>query len=84
MLEQIVGEFRKFVFELELDARRKKGRTFEQTANQWVDAILQDTAEPFRYSRVSIRKFASLLIEQLKFPIVKIEKFVIHVCFTDD
>ena len=84
LLEQIVGEFRKLVLELELDARREKGRAFEQPADQRIDAILQNAAEPLRYSRIFLGKFARLLVEQLKFPIVEIEKFGVHARFTTD
>ena len=78
LLEQIVGEFRKFVLELELYPRGKKGRALEQAADHRIDAIVQNAAEPLRYSRIFVGEFARLLVEQLEFPIVEIEKFAVH------
>ena len=66
------------MFELELDARGQECRTFEQPTDQWVNAILENAAKPFSYSRIGIRKFTGLLVEQLKFPIIEIEKFAVH------
>ncbi len=82
LLQQIVGEFRKFVLELELDTRRKKGGAFEKAADQRVDAIFENSAEPLRNARILVREFARLLVEELKFPIIKIEKFPVHARFT--
>jgi hypothetical protein len=66
------------VFELELHARGKKSRAFEQSADKGVDAIFQHAAEAFGYARVGVGEFPCLLVEQLKFPIVKVEKFTVH------
>jgi len=68
------------MLELELDSCRKKGRAFEKSADHLVDAILEDAAESLRDPRVLYREFARLLIEQLKFSIIKIEKFSVHTC----
>ncbi len=54
LLEQIVGEFRKFVLELELDARGQKGGSLEQTADHRIDAVFQNAAEPFRNARIFV------------------------------
>ena len=84
LLEQIVGEFRKFVLELELNPRGEEGRAFQQTADHRIDAVFQDAAEPLRDARIFVGEFARLLVEQLKFPIVEIEKFPVHARFTVD
>ena len=57
---------------------------FEQSADHRVDAILQDAAEPLRDARIFVGELARLLVEQLKFPIVQIEKFPVHARFTID
>ena len=68
LLEQIVGEFRKFVFELELDPRRQKRRALQQAADHRIDAIFEDAAEPLGNARIFVGEFARLLIEQLEVP----------------
>ena len=65
LLKQIVGEFRKFVLELELDARRQKGGSFQEAADQRIDAIFEEAAEPLGNARIFVGEFARLLIEQL-------------------
>jgi hypothetical protein len=60
LLEQIVGEFRKLVLQLELDARGKEGRAFEEAADQRVDAVFQKAAEPFSNARVFLGEFVSV------------------------
>ena len=84
LLEQIAGEFWKFVLELELDPRGEKRRTFEKPADHRIDAVFQDAAEPLGNARIFVCEFARLLVEQLKFPIVEIEKFPVHARFTVD
>jgi hypothetical protein len=84
LLEQVAGEFRELVLELELNPRGKKRRAFEQPADQRIDAVLEDPAEPLRDSGIFVCEFARLLVEQLKFPIVEIEKFPVHACITTD
>ncbi len=84
LFQQVVGEFRKFVLQLELDPRGKERSAFEKAADQRVDAVFQNAAEPFRNARILVCEFARLLIEQLKFPIVEVEKFPVHGCVTSD
>ncbi len=84
LFQQIVGEFRKFVLQLELDPRCKERGAFEKAADQRVDAIFQNTAEPLCNARILICEFTRLLVEQLKFPIIEVEKFPIHGCVTSD
>ena len=60
-------------------AARKAG-AFEKSADHRVDAILEDAAESLRDPRILYCEFARLLIEQLKFSIIKIEKFSVHTC----
>ncbi len=84
LLQQIFGEFREFVLELELDPCGKEGRTFQQPADQRIDAIVQDAAEALRNARIFLSELARLLVEQLKFGVVEIEKLPIHGPLTAD
>ncbi len=57
---------------------------FEQAADQRVDAVFQNAAEPLRNARILVREVARLLIEQLKLPIVEVEEFPVHGGVTSD
>ena len=78
LLEQIVGELRKLVLELELHARREERGTFQQPAHHRIGPVLQDAAEPLRNAGIFFGELARLFVKQLQFPIVKIEKFAVH------
>ena len=78
LLQQVAGKFRKLVLELELHPRREECGALEQPTHQGIDAIVQDAAQPFRDTGIFLGEFARLLVEQLQFPIVQIEKFAIH------
>jgi len=84
LLKQAVGEFREFMLDLELDSRGEESRAFEQSADEGVRTVFQKAAEPLRYARIFDCELARLLVEQLEFPIVEIEKFPVHARFTDD
>ena len=74
LLQQIFGKFREFVLELELDPCGKEGCAFQQPADQRIDAVVQDAAEALRNARIFFSELARLLVEQLKFGVVEIEK----------
>src|SRR5215467_3355884 len=60
LLEKIVRELGKFVLELKLNPRGEKRRPLEKTADQRVDAVFQDTAQPLGNPRIFVCKFARL------------------------
>jgi hypothetical protein len=72
------------MLQFELNPSSQKSCAFKQPANQRVDSIFQDAAKAFRYARVFVCELPRLLVEQLKFPIIKIEKFSVHSTFTRD
>src|SRR4029077_958378 len=78
LLEQIVGELGKLVLELELHARREERRALQQSAHHRVEPILQDAAKPLCNAGILFGELASLLVKQLQFPIIQIEKFAVH------
>src|SRR6202034_4374439 len=74
LLEQVAGELRKFVFELELHARCEDCRALKQPADHRIDAILKNAAKPLGYSGILFGKLSRLLVQQLEFPIIQVEK----------
>ena len=79
LLEQIAGEFRKLVLELELHARGEEGRAFEQAGDHRIHALGDQAAEPLGDARIFLGEFPGLLVQQQEFSIVEIEKFPVHV-----
>src|SRR5215470_5774500 len=67
LLQKIVRELGKFVLDLKLNARRKKGRAFQKAADQWIDAIFQYPAQSLGDTRIFVCEFARLLVEQLEY-----------------
>ena len=61
-----------------MDPGCKESGSFQQPPDQGIDAVLQNAAETLCNSRIFFSELAPLLIEQLKFRIVEIEKFPIH------
>ena len=84
LFQQILGEFGKFVLELELHPRRQESRALQQAADHRIDAVVQKAAETLGDARIFLGEFARLLVEQLKFRVVEIEKFPIHARLTID
>src|SRR6266853_1635413 len=78
LFQQILGEFGEFVFELELHPCGKKSGSFQQPPDQRIDAVLQDAAQALRNSRIFLGELPRMLVEQLKFGVVEIEKFPVH------
>src|SRR6266700_111226 len=76
--QQILGELGEFVFELELQPCGKESGSFQQPTDQRIDAVLQNAAQALRNSRIFLGKLARMLVEQLKFGVVEIEKFLVH------
>ncbi len=63
LFQQIFGEFRKLVFELELDPCGQESSSLQQSSDQWVYTVIQDTAEAFRNARIFFSELTRLLIE---------------------
>ena len=84
LLKQIVGEFRELVLELELHPRGQKRCAFQETADHGVYAFLYEATKALGDAGIFVCKFTRLLIKQLQFPIVEIEKFLVHAYFTND
>ena len=63
LLKQIIREFRELVLEFELDPRGQKCRAFQETANQRIDAVLQEAAEALRDAGILVCEFARLLVK---------------------
>ena len=84
LFKEIVGEFRKLVLELELDSRGEKCRTLQQTADHGVNAVLYEASETLGDAGIFVGEFTCLLIKQLEFPIIEIEKFLVHERVTSD
>src|SRR6266849_1164443 len=78
LFQQILGELGEFVFELELYPCRKESGSFQQPTDQRIYAVLQDAAQALRNSGIFLGELARMLVEQLKFGVVEIEKFPIH------
>src|SRR6266568_7738839 len=78
LFQQILGELGEFVFELELHPCRKESGSFQQPADQRIDAVLQNAAQALRNSRIFLGELARLLVEQPKLGVVEIEKFLVH------
>ena len=78
LLQQILGEFGEFVFELELHPSRKESGSLQQPPDQGIDAVLQNAAQALRNSRIFLGELARVLVEQPKFGVVEIEKFKVH------
>src|SRR6266704_1792842 len=78
LFQQILGEFGEFVFELELHPCGKKSGSFQQPTDQRIDAVLQNATQALRNSRIFFGELARMLVEQLKFGVVEIEKFPVH------
>ena len=78
MLEQVAGELGKLVLELELNPRGEECGAFQQARHHRVHAIGDQPAEPLRDARIFVGELARLLVKQLEFPIVEIEKFPVH------
>src|SRR6266850_4120273 len=78
LCQQILGKFGEFVFELELHPSRKESGSLQQPPDQRIDAVLQNAAQALRNSRILLGELARLLVQQLKFGVVEIEKFPIH------
>jgi len=67
-----------FVFELELHPCCKESGSFQQPPDQRIDAVLQNAAQALRNSRIFLGELPRMLVEQLKFGVVEIEKFPVH------
>src|SRR6266851_1198400 len=78
LFQQILGELGEFVFELELHPCRKESGSFQQPTDQRIDAVLQNAAQALRNARIFLGELARMLVEQLKFGVVEIEKFRVH------
>src|SRR6266700_4984014 len=78
LFQQILGEFGEFVFELELHPCGKKSGSFQQPTDQRIDVVLQNAAQALRNSRIFLGELARMLVEQPKFGVVEIEKFLVH------
>src|SRR5712675_2423074 len=78
LFQQILGELGEFVFELELHPSRKESGSLQQPPDQRIDAVLQDAAQALRNSRIFLGELARMLVQQLKFGVVEIEKFRVH------
>src|ERR1700732_648673 len=78
LLEQIIGELGKFVLEFELHARRKQGRAFEEARDHRIDAVADESPQPFGDARILFGEFTRLLVKQLELTVIMIEKFLVH------
>ena len=78
LLEQIAGEFRELVLQLELHAGGEKRRALEQARNHRVHPVGDQAAKPLSDAGILVGELARLLIQQLELPIVEIEKFPVH------
>src|SRR5712675_761460 len=78
LFQQILGELGEFVFELELHPCGKKSGSFQQPTDQRIDAVLQNATQALRNSRIFLGELARMLVEQPKFGVVEIEKFLVH------
>src|SRR3981189_639970 len=78
LFQQILGELGEFVFELELHPCSKESGSFQQPTDQRIDAVLQNATQALRNSRIFLGELARMLVEQLKFGVVEIEKFLVH------
>ena len=78
LFEQVAGEFREFLLELELDAGGKKGGPLQQRADHRVHAFCDQPAEPLGDARIFLGELTGLLEQKRQFAIVKIEKLTIH------
>src|SRR5207248_5192196 len=78
LFQQILGEFGELVFELELDPCCKESGSFQQSPDQRIYAVVQNATEALRNPRIFFSELTRLLIEQLKFRVVEIEKLPIH------
>ena len=70
------------MLDLELNPSCQESCAFQQTADHWIDAVFQNPTQALSNAGILIREFARLLVKQLKFPIVEIEKFPVHQRFT--
>src|SRR6267142_3903347 len=78
LFQQILGEFGEFKIELELHPSRKESGSLQQPPDQRIDAVLQNATQALRNSGILLGELARMLVEQLKFGVVEIEKFPIH------
>src|SRR5947209_9063501 len=78
LFQQVFGELREFVLELELDSCCEERGSLEQPADQRIDTVIQNAAEALRNTWIFFSELARMLVEQLKFGVVQIEKFPIH------
>ena len=71
MLEQVAGEFREFVLELELNAGGEEGGAFEQARDHRIGAFADQPAEPLGDAGILLGELPGLLVEQRQFAIVE-------------
>ena len=78
LVEQIGGEIRELVFDLELDSRGEKRRPFEQAADHRVDAVVEQSAQSLRDAGIFLSEFSRLFAQNGEFLIVEFEEFPVH------
>ena len=84
LVQQVIGEFRELVFQLQLDPRRQIGRAFEQAEDHVVGTLFDQAAEPSRNAGELFGEFLGLLLQQAEFLIEQVEKFTVHRGVTGD
>jgi len=63
---------------LQLHAGRQERRALKQAGNHWVHALGDKAAKPLRNAGVLSGKIARLLVQELQFAVIEIEKFAVH------
>ena len=72
------------MLELELHAGGKEGCTLEQARHHRIHSFGDEAAEPLCDAGIFAGEFPRLLMQQLEFSIVEIEKFPVHRTVTTD
>jgi hypothetical protein len=78
LLEQVAGEFREFVLELELHAGGQERGALQEPGNHRIHPVADDAAEPFGDAGILRGELGALLLEKGEFAVVQFEELRVH------
>ena len=78
LIDQVGGEVRELVLELELDSGRQERCALEKPGDHRVGGVADESAEPLGDARIFFREFGRLIAQDRELLIVELQEFAVH------
>ena len=78
LVEQVARELGELVLQLQLHARRQKGRSLQQAGDHRVGPVAHQAAQTLGDAGIFLAELARLLVQQLQLAIVEVEELPVH------